>query len=232
MQCKEHKAIPRGKKLHTAQRFPHWGNKQELPKFQPPSYYARAAEINRSSPNSTPTLAAGNRDDGDSEFTNQFMPISYVTGTHQSDSSIDERTEGRFGSLCRKMPGSSIRCQSNSPRRGHIGGLPQLEREILPSLKDTIDRMTRIPPNTMSPSPRLSEYQAGGNYKDVSASSPTSRPIKPARVKLPSAIRSPTVRSPARRPASPLFEAPQSQQQRRDVGNKSVTSPIEVRPIR
>ncbi|TFK61810.1 hypothetical protein BDN72DRAFT_828038 [Pluteus cervinus] len=117
--------------------------------FLPPSHYARAAGIGIPSVPQEPRCPGIN----DDTYENGFLPVSYLTGAHTSDSSMDTG-EKRFSLLCRRKSSPVSRSNSNSSRAGRITGLPQLEREILPSLKDTIDRMTRPPSVVLPTSPQ------------------------------------------------------------------------------
>lgn len=122
--------------------------------FQPPSYYARAAGIgNSSSQHSTKDHPVDATEPTVNTYQSGFVPVSYPTGSYTSDSSLDQKIYGekRFAVLCRRKSSSVSRSSSTSSRRGRITGLPQLEREILPSLKDTVERMTRTPPLGISP---------------------------------------------------------------------------------
>jgi hypothetical protein len=131
--------------------------------FLPPSHYAAAAGIPYSS-RSTARSDSGSSSDLDASFVskesmedppynyNSFMPISYPTALEiSSDSSFEFRaSSSRHGNKSSSSRGSSIR----SKRQSQMAGLPLLEAQLLPSLRDTIDRMTRSPVSAASsPSP-------------------------------------------------------------------------------
>jgi hypothetical protein len=127
--------------------------------FLPPSHYAAAAGIAytsglKSSQGSKrpeketdpPSFAYSSQ--GDSSFSSprrdSCVPISYPSQPFSDSSEFDPAAGMRVGTnkekrQCGSGSGSRARRQSN------LGDLPFLEANLLPSLRDTIDRMTRSP---------------------------------------------------------------------------------------
>ncbi|KAF8623275.1 hypothetical protein AX17_007481 [Amanita inopinata Kibby_2008] len=86
-----------------------------------------------------------------------FVPVSYQPDTSASDSSLDisrsikeRQNVNPMRSKLPLSPKSSIR----SRRQSQIQGVPLLETQLIPSLRDTIDRMTR-PPSRVASTPTL-----------------------------------------------------------------------------
>ncbi|KAF9466836.1 hypothetical protein BDZ94DRAFT_1250917 [Collybia nuda] len=132
--------------------------------FLPPSYYAAAAGISfsnseKSSSRSehsefseaTPSISSKDGSGDPQVYHNTFMPVSYASESGAtSDSSFEFRPS--IGSQYSTSGGDRYISSSKTPvrsnRQSHITGLPQLETHLLPSLRDTIDRMTRTPSYT------------------------------------------------------------------------------------
>lgn len=137
--------------------------------FLPPSHYAAAAGISytnsiqsssRSEPSefseATPSIMSKDSSVDPQEYHSAFMPVSYPpeSGATESDSSFEFRASSgsRYSASGGDKPSSSSKTPVRSKRQSHIAGLPQLETHLLPSLRDTIDRMTRTPSNAGSSS--------------------------------------------------------------------------------
>jgi hypothetical protein len=105
------------------------------PRFHPPSYFAAAAA--RGSSN----LTSANKSsyDYDSSMTN-YMPNSYEEPA-QSNSETS-RVRRRFSITSLKSNGTSIHSSSHK-QQSQVEVLPSLEASLFPSLRDTVQRMTR-----------------------------------------------------------------------------------------
>ncbi|KXN83255.1 hypothetical protein AN958_01660 [Leucoagaricus sp. SymC.cos] len=121
----------------------------QSPTFQPPSYYAAANGIpyprtpRSDPPKMSPAKAS---EQVDTTHYERFMPVSYLPDPSSSDSSFEFRR-----SNLNTSPGSlSTKSTVRRKRQSQITGLPQIEAQLLPSLRDTISRMTR-PPSCLSP---------------------------------------------------------------------------------
>jgi hypothetical protein len=140
---------------------PHFKHTTSPRPFLPPSHYAAAAGLSYSTRSTRSD--SGNSSDLDASFASKdsqedspyhissFVPVSYPTELEStSDSSFEfDASSSRHGHKSSSSRRSSVR----SKRQSHITGLPLLEAQLLPSLRDTIDRMTRSPASaTSSPS--------------------------------------------------------------------------------
>ncbi|KAF5375847.1 hypothetical protein D9615_008234 [Tricholomella constricta] len=124
--------------------------------FLPPSHYAAAAGISyvRRSPsngqeysdsNDRAKSSTDNGENSGEDYTSVFMPVGYPSDAESaSNSSIEFNV-----SATRRSPGKEKQSSSRRGRRQSlINDLPQLEANLLPSLRDTINRMTRPPSRT------------------------------------------------------------------------------------
>lgn len=133
--------------------------------FLPPSHYAAAAAYGvRSSTHKEYNNAhelkhiMGSSSDSIAEvqesYHNTFMPVSYPSDSEAtSNSSFEFKStfNSRYSSSSEQKRSSSSRSGSSGKFQSHITGLPELEAHLLPSLRDTIDRMTRPPSRVGSP---------------------------------------------------------------------------------
>lgn len=149
--------------------------------FLPPSHYAAAAGIPYNSRGIASVSVRSDSSDLDASFAskdsleeapydyNAFMPVAYPTEL-PSDSSFDfKASTSRQGDKLSSSRRSSVR----SKRQSHITGLPLLEAQLLPSLRDTIDRMTRSPASGVS-----SPSMVSGTRLDIPRHSNTVRPTR------------------------------------------------------
>ncbi|KAI0683462.1 hypothetical protein BC835DRAFT_1395010 [Cytidiella melzeri] len=120
------------------------------PSFKPPSFYAAAAGL-KYSPN-VDSLART------SELNSPIHDVIDLTGVSMSyptgddDNQDNNAGRGRSSSLSRSFSRANPRQQrqdkksnSQSHRRSQMAEIPFLETQLLPSLRDTIDRMTHPP---------------------------------------------------------------------------------------
>ena len=119
---------------------------KKAPNYLPPSHYAAAAGIaytpssrSESSESSNSTHFPASDDippDAEVEYESPFMPVSYAPESETASvSSFEFKSANRlqFGGA------SSLKREKRQSR------IEDLETQLLPSLKDTIDRMTRSP---------------------------------------------------------------------------------------
>ncbi|GJE93613.1 hypothetical protein PsYK624_097730 [Phanerochaete sordida] len=122
-----------------------------LPTFQPPSYYAAAAGLSPRTDSST------SKESHPEETTHAYNapsggPLSYPTADADAEDTGEPRRKRSLSrSLSRAMPGhhkeADARPREGSSRR-QLAEIPLLETQLLPSLRDTIDRMTHPPGRT------------------------------------------------------------------------------------
>ncbi|RDB22057.1 hypothetical protein Hypma_010962 [Hypsizygus marmoreus] len=161
--------------------------------FLPPSHYAAAAGVTYSPRSPTHSednhsydlnYSRGLRNDSiDSRepYGPSFIPVTYASEVESTDSSFDSKpTSGvRFSSLDKEKQSLSSKPSIRAKRHSVITGLPQLETHLLPSLRDTIDRMTRSPTTRAgsSSSPRNGSHL---ELRSSSNSAWSSRPPSPS----------------------------------------------------
>ncbi|KAI0070433.1 hypothetical protein K474DRAFT_1680153 [Panus rudis PR-1116 ss-1] len=140
-----------------------------VPTFQPPSYYAAAAGLSYTPPSSSLSPANASRSPALSSRSADphaatSIPISYPTQMSQDDAvragpveyihhdpqqtpARRKRSTSISRSLSRAMPKSNRheKEQEDLRRKSQFVDLPLLETQLIPSLRDTIDRMTQPP---------------------------------------------------------------------------------------
>ena len=129
----------------------------KTPTFQPPSFYAAAANIPYPSSTPLPSSQAG--------YTSPNIAITYPTQTlvnayegavdrdnsdqhSQSQRNQRKRASSISRSLARAIPRSQKQDRDEetvSNRKSQLADIPLIEAALLPSLRDTIDRMTHPP---------------------------------------------------------------------------------------
>ena len=160
--------------------------------FLPPSHYAAAAGMPYNA-KSTARSDSGNSSDLDASLAskdsledlqyhyNVFMPVSYPTEMEATSDSSFEFNVSTSRQRDRSSSSTSRNSSVRSKRQSHIAGLPLLEAQLLPSLRDTIDRMTRSPASAgLSPSPvdatRADSSKPLNNVRSTRSSSFSSDP--------------------------------------------------------
>ncbi|GLB42761.1 hypothetical protein LshimejAT787_1202100 [Lyophyllum shimeji] len=109
--------------------------------FLPPSHYAAAAGIPYRADKEA-NDAGDTYGDPNDHYTGLFMPVAYPSDAEStSDSSLDLKAN----SLNDEKPSTQSSAGQRGRRQSLINDLPQLEANLLPSLRDTIHRMTRSP---------------------------------------------------------------------------------------
>lgn len=126
---------------------PSAGISSRVPTFQPPSYYAAAAGL---SPRPDMAQAAERAQDGSTTYQPfQGLPLSYPTADMDTDDVGEaqpsrQRKRSLSRSFSRAIPKGH---KDQDPRtredsRRQMAEIPFLETQLLPSLRDTIDKMT------------------------------------------------------------------------------------------
>ncbi|KAF7361401.1 DH domain-containing protein [Mycena sanguinolenta] len=188
------------------------------PTFLPPSHYAEAGGLSprplarNDSLTSSPDSHSQRHAKSESRRGSVFMPIS-----SNSDSSFEFCQKSKPAENKRFSISSKSASKNTSKRESHMTNLPFVEAQLLPSLRDTIDRMTRppsrpfVPPSppepdvdTSEPSP---EYIPAAQVPDDPASCFTEAPSSTPKP-LKSALRAPTPKLQLRSPRPPAPDAP------------------------
>ncbi|KAL1755548.1 hypothetical protein FB107DRAFT_213290 [Schizophyllum commune] len=143
------------------------------PRFLPPSHYAAAAGIPYNPP-------SRNKDD-DTRSKARPPPDTREHATTPpsdvpSESSFEfkPRTESRFSLFARRLSVSHPRPAEQDVNAADVPDIPMLEAQLLPTLRDTITRMTRPPSSASSapPSPMLDPPR--DRRRSVSPAAPSS----------------------------------------------------------
>ena len=120
-----------------------------VPAFQPPSYYAAAAAGLSPRPE-TARISEYTSESPLSNQTVQGVPLSYPTAGVTPDETYEKHEpRQRKRSLSRSFARAMHREHDTRPReenRHQMTDIPFLETQLLPSLRDTIDKMTHVPP--------------------------------------------------------------------------------------
>lgn len=134
----------------------HAGSTPQPLTFYPPSHYAAANGIPyphkpHASP-AQPSLASSSDQHSTAVHYEQFMPVSYTPDTSSSESSFEFRPSRQppTNHSNHRSPARSSKSTRREKRQSQIAGLPQIEAHLLPSLRDTIVKMTR-PPSRLAP---------------------------------------------------------------------------------
>ncbi|KAJ7207982.1 hypothetical protein GGX14DRAFT_455073 [Mycena pura] len=122
------------------------------PTFLPPSHYAVAGGLSPrplAARKDSLTSSLDNHSPLESRRNSVFMPIS-----SNSDSSFEfcQKADTKRSSSGSKGGGKNAGSSRSKKCESHMMNLPLVEAHLLPSLRDTIDRMTR-PPSRLHPSP-------------------------------------------------------------------------------
>lgn len=122
------------------------GISSRVPTFQPPSYYAAAAGL---SPRPDMAQAAEREQDGPTTYQPaQGLSLSYPTAEMDTDDVGEaqpsrQRKRSLSRSFSRAIPkGHKDQERTREDNRRQMAEIPFLETQLLPSLRDTIDKMT------------------------------------------------------------------------------------------
>jgi hypothetical protein len=137
--------------------------------FHPPAYYAAAAGLTHPHPDDDmPAQATTHRATSlaqpRAEFDDSLVPAHMPTAqlpTSSSASSTEPSLVSRMSFLNRRLSkASGVSSKSLSKRKSQLADLPLVEAQLVPSLRDTIDRMTNSPntPNSQAQSPVIFPY--------------------------------------------------------------------------
>jgi len=137
--------------------------------FHPPSYYAAAAGLTHPHPDDDKPAEATVRHattSGQSSagFDDSLVPAHMPTAqlpTSSSASSTEPSLVSRISFLNRRLSkAGGVSSKSLSKRKSQLADLPLVEAQLVPSLRDTIDRMTNSPntPNSQAQTPVIFPY--------------------------------------------------------------------------
>jgi hypothetical protein len=128
--------------------------------FHPPSYYAAAAGLMHPHPEDDKSAEAEIRRtttadrslaDPDDSFVPAPMPTSQLP-TSSSASSTEPGIVSRMSFLNKRLSkANGMSTKSSSKRKSQFADLPLVEAQLVPSLRDTIDRMTNSPSSPAQP---------------------------------------------------------------------------------
>jgi hypothetical protein len=183
--------------------------------FMPPSHFAAAGGFDY--PVKKPAIEKENTKplgsdslDANHQISEVFMPISFEEKEKSFDSSFEFRkgVDQHFKAVpISKSPPSSSLPGSKAKRQSQLTNLPQLETQLLPSLRDTIDRMTR-PLSQVMPT-HLEQPKKTGRAKSVSPR-PPQHSIFNNTTSVPSRAASPLPPFPSSAASSPVPPTPKS----------------------
>ena len=149
--------------------------------FHPPSYYAAAAGLSsshsdhdKSSDAQTHRTTTTDRTvvDLDDSYVSAPMPTAQLP-VSSSASSTEPSLMSRMSFLNRRLSkGSGAGNKSSSKRRSQLADLPLVEAQLVPSLRDTIDRMTNSP-NSQTHSPAIGPHASSQVNLPESVQSPS-----------------------------------------------------------
>ncbi|KAH9895852.1 hypothetical protein C8Q73DRAFT_454775 [Cubamyces lactineus] len=212
------------------------------PNFLPPSHYAAAAGI--------PYTGDIQRKIDTSHGSSFASPAAYPT-SEESSSIVSAETPSHFGAVGRligRTPSKRstvLLSRSNSRgdkndkepdihdnRKSHLGNIPLLETHLLPSLRDTVDRMTQSP----KPQVDLNEYtdmRSGSSLHSIASRAPHGTPDPSSSTHIPRLRSQPSpayksaLKSPTRRGALPAvntaISSPQTTSRRIEVLGRTTT---------
>ncbi|KAL1742145.1 hypothetical protein HDZ31DRAFT_43887 [Schizophyllum fasciatum] len=185
------------------------------PRFLPPSHYAAAAGIPYPPPSRAKDDDARSKTRAPLE-TREHAPPSDVPS--ESSFEYKPRTESRFSLFARRMSVSSSRPTDHDTQGADVPDLPMLEAQLLPTLRDTITRMTRPPnsPSSAPPSPMLDpprDRRRSLSPALVSSSPrPQDPPLPPAEPREPVASRNSSSRRHAVVSGAPPLKSPRPEE--------------------
>lgn len=150
--------------------------------FHPPSYYAAAAaglssshsDHDKSSDAQTHRTTTTNRTvvDFDDSYVLAPMPTAQLP-VSSSASSTEPSLVSRMSFLNRRLSkGNGAGNKLSSKRRSQLADLPLVEAQLVPSLRDTIDRMTNSP-NSQTHSPAIGPHASSQINPPESLRSPS-----------------------------------------------------------
>ncbi|TFY77002.1 hypothetical protein EWM64_g7013 [Hericium alpestre] len=132
----------------------------------PPSHDNRPPHISQNQgprhPYSEPGLPEGRYAAGGYQPNALYMPES-------GSASMEEHTGSRMSFLTRKLSRSSSGSSGKNvadPRQSQLANLPLVEAQLLPSLRDTIDRMTSPQSTSKFPNLPSGDYQYERTYRE------------------------------------------------------------------
>jgi hypothetical protein len=127
--------------------------------FHPPSYYAAAAGLTHPHPDDyksadtevrRTTTADRSLADPDDSFVPPPLPTAQLP-TSSSASSTEPSLVSRMSFLNKRLSKANGMTGKSSKRKSQLADLPLVEAQLVPSLRDTVDRMTNSPSSPAQP---------------------------------------------------------------------------------
>ena len=152
--------------------------------FHPPSYYAVAAGLTHPHPDDDKsaevevrrtTTADRSLADPDDSFVPAPMPTAQLP-TSSSASSTEPNLVSRMSFLNKRLSKANGMSSKSSKRKSQLADLPLVEAQLVPSLRDTVDRMTNSP---SSPAQHPIIYPYTPSYQDSHDPFPSSSQHQP-----------------------------------------------------
>ena len=151
--------------------------------FHPPSYYAAAAGHTHPHPDDHKSAETPDRSlaDVDDSVVPAPMPTAQLP-TSSSASSTEPSLVSRMSFLNRRLSkANGISSKSSSKRKSQLADLPLVEAQLVPSLRDTIDKMTNSPNSQSQPPvifPHTSSQQNSHDPFPFSSQYPSTPPAR------------------------------------------------------
>lgn len=174
------------------------------PTFLPPAHYAAAGGFRYPTDKGPRSASIDSESSAESNISHALPRPG-----DQTESVAKKQSERRFSFISARA--RTPEPERNTNRESQILNLPLVESQLLPSLRDTIDRMTRLPSRPDPKSPSLTATPASmpagpSSPRPADHKSRSKLPMKPA---LKSALKPPTPRllspSPRNEPPPPAI---------------------------
>ncbi|KAI0248546.1 hypothetical protein BJV78DRAFT_1284727 [Lactifluus subvellereus] len=153
--------------------------------FHPPSYYAAAAGLtypDDDKSSETPTRRTATTNKSLTDFDDSFVPAPMPTAqlpVSSSASSTEPSLVSRMSFLNRRLSRGNGMSSKSPKRKSQLADLPLVEAQLVPSLRDTIDRMTNSP-NSQTHSPAIVSHPSSQQNSHGALSSPSPHPPPPS----------------------------------------------------
>lgn len=152
--------------------------------FHPPSYYAAAAGLTHPHPDDdksadTEVRRTTTADRSLTDPDDSFVPAPMSTAqlpTSSSASSTEPSLVSRMSFLNKRLSKANGMTGKSSKRKSQLADLPLVEAQLVPSLRDTVDRMTNSPSSPAQP-PII--YPHTPSHHDLQDHLPSSSQHKP-----------------------------------------------------
>ena len=157
--------------------------------FHPPSYYAAAAGLTHPHPDDdksadTEIHRSTTPDRSLTDPNDSFVPAPMPTAqlpTSSSASSTEPSLVSRMSFLNKRLSKANGITGKSSKRKNQLADLPLVEAQLVPSLRDTVGRMTNSPSSPAQPPVTYSHTPSHHDLHDPFPSSTQHQPYPPAR---------------------------------------------------